>query len=528
MPSELRVLFITTEPDDLPRPPYTRELEAILQEMKNGGAPFRAENAFHATRRRVMEALEQSRPEVVHFLCHGNPEGLMIEDDDRVATLVSEAWLLDVFSACPTVRLVVLNACKSAGLARALATSPHTPILGAFGWPDLVTAENARKFVSPFYNRLARNHSTRSAFEFARRTMEERDSEPAELQLRTGEDFHLRGEPEALPIADRDPRAPAPNKRRILGYLGGVAVLTAAGMGLWLLDVLPGSPQLPDDTTTPTTPTTMNPDIRIDLGNFNYRSGDFSPGQKATIYREVQQEVVDMFDSATSCIDAAGAPKKVARCAGTTHEWAALTIGLRFNDGGVVAEVVGAACAKDLLNKKFPVSARYPGHWTITPEFRRKLIDEATGEACLSAPPPPKLPIIKLPAPRLRAGAVTHKNGDLTASQIAAAIEEFRASADLRRLIDEVRPCMNTEPKVHPGCPTETYEWENLSVTVVVDGRGEMSEVHGTCANGHLYGQKFPLGGKYPGYWSFYVEYPRQLVKANPERVCNPPAPGKP
>jgi hypothetical protein len=191
MSSELRILLITTEPEDMPKPPYALELQAIRQEMKDGDAPFRAEYAFHATRRRVMEALESFRPEVVHFLCHGNPEGLMIEDDERASTLVTEAWLTDVFAAYPTVQLVVLNACKSAGLARALATSPRTAIRGAFGWPDLVTADNARKFVSPFYNRLALKNSTQNAFNWARLTMDERDAEHAELPLRDGADFHI-------------------------------------------------------------------------------------------------------------------------------------------------------------------------------------------------------------------------------------------------------------------------------------------------------------------------------------------------
>ena len=191
MSSELRILLITTEPEDLPAPPWGLELQAILREMKDGGTPFRAEYAFHATRRSIMEALGSFRPEVVHFLCHGNPEGLMIEDDERASTLVSAGWLTDVFAACPTVQLVVLNACKSAGLARALTTDPRTKIRAAFGWPDLVTVDNARKFVAPFYNRITLKDSTQSAFNWARLTMDERDAEHAELPLRDGADFHL-------------------------------------------------------------------------------------------------------------------------------------------------------------------------------------------------------------------------------------------------------------------------------------------------------------------------------------------------
>ncbi len=191
MPAELRILLITTEPEDLPAPPWGLELQAILREMKDRGTPFRAEYAFHATRRSIMETLESSQPEVVHFLCHGNPEGLMIEDDERASTLVSAGWLTDVFAACPTVQLVVLNACKSAGLARALTTDPRTKIRAAFGWPDLVTADNARKFVAPFYNRITLKDSTQSAFNWARLTMDERDAAPAELPLRDGADFHL-------------------------------------------------------------------------------------------------------------------------------------------------------------------------------------------------------------------------------------------------------------------------------------------------------------------------------------------------
>jgi hypothetical protein len=188
---ELRVLFITDEPEDPLWPARGHELPVILESISTSNAVVRAEHVVHATPSRVIEALAQYTPDVVHFLGHGAPEGLLLAGEDLSPTLVSEAWWIDVFAACPTVGLVVLIADESAGLARALATNPRTAIRGAVGLSGSLTQDDAREFSALFYHRLARNDGARDAFRVAGQRLDERTAALMSLHLWEDADFRL-------------------------------------------------------------------------------------------------------------------------------------------------------------------------------------------------------------------------------------------------------------------------------------------------------------------------------------------------
>jgi len=119
---ELRILFITAEPEDQIRPNNTLELQVIQEALKASGAAFEAQYVFRGTRKRVVRELK-SDPHIVHFLCHGETGGLFLEDDDAGSNLIDADWLIDVFAGSPSLRVVFLNACNSAALARAIVAS---------------------------------------------------------------------------------------------------------------------------------------------------------------------------------------------------------------------------------------------------------------------------------------------------------------------------------------------------------------------------------------------------------------------
>ena len=193
-PAELRVLFITAEPEGPLQPAYARELQAILDAMRTSDTTFRAELLVHATPSRVLEALARVQPDVVHFLGHGAPEGLLLVDEGLDPPPVSEAWWTEALAACPTVRLVVLIADESAGLARALATSPRTALRGVVGLSGWLSQDDAREFSALFYHRLARNDGARDAFRVAGYRLDQRTAELMSLHLREDADFRLTDE----------------------------------------------------------------------------------------------------------------------------------------------------------------------------------------------------------------------------------------------------------------------------------------------------------------------------------------------
>jgi hypothetical protein len=188
----IRVLFVTTEPKGLTRPDTTAELQHLQAALRGGRASFHVDNVYHATRSSLMDALDSHRPEIVHFLAHGNLEGAFVEDRDGGKTLVDTEWLTSVFERRPEVRLVVLNACMSAvSLARPLVDSARTKIRGCLGWSDRVLEADARSFAVDFYERIAAGDSVHAAFRSAIDESSEGFADQAHpvLALRGGADF---------------------------------------------------------------------------------------------------------------------------------------------------------------------------------------------------------------------------------------------------------------------------------------------------------------------------------------------------
>lgn len=165
---ELRVLFITAEPADQVRPAILAQLQAIQEAMHSDSVRFTRETIYKANRERIMNALQQFRPDIVHFLGHGDDDGLMIEGRDGTSAVVTLTWLVDVFSKYRSARLVLLNACKSATIARSLVESQSTAIQQVIGWTDTVLDEVVGDFATSFYKRRGEGQSILEAFDHAR------------------------------------------------------------------------------------------------------------------------------------------------------------------------------------------------------------------------------------------------------------------------------------------------------------------------------------------------------------------------
>jgi len=192
----LRILFITAKPEDQIQPDTDSELQAILETLR--GTAFTAHYVFRATRERILEGLE-TQPDVVHFLGHGQADGLIIEDHDGVSTLIDAAWLVEVFTRCPSARVAVLNACESNKLALALVTSPHTAVRAALGWSAKMLERQVRQFVVDWYARLQGDTTTaHEAFGHARLAFE---GDPAQV--------FFAERPPPLPPVDGSPFAPS-------------------------------------------------------------------------------------------------------------------------------------------------------------------------------------------------------------------------------------------------------------------------------------------------------------------------------
>jgi hypothetical protein len=113
----------------------------------------------------LLQALNETRPQVVHFSGHGHKEGLvLVSADGRRPHLVQEEVLKQVFEVFRgDIRVVVLSACLSLPQAEAIAD-----VVGcAIGTRAEISDDAAITFNAAFYRAIAFGHSVQAAYDQA-------------------------------------------------------------------------------------------------------------------------------------------------------------------------------------------------------------------------------------------------------------------------------------------------------------------------------------------------------------------------
>jgi TPR repeat protein len=111
----------------------------------------------------LIQALHETKPQVVHFSGHANHEGLMlVGEDGRTPHWVTARDLEELFTAFrDNIRVVVLSGCLTGPQAKAIAG-----IVGcAIGTPAKILDEAAIVFNAEFYRAIAFGESLQGAFE---------------------------------------------------------------------------------------------------------------------------------------------------------------------------------------------------------------------------------------------------------------------------------------------------------------------------------------------------------------------------
>ncbi|HEX7240764.1 MAG TPA: P-loop NTPase fold protein [Longimicrobiaceae bacterium] len=161
----------------------------------------------------LMLALQEARPQVVHFSTHGSPGGLVLAGSDGQPHVVRPAALRKLFGAFRgDVHLVLLNACLVKTQAEAIAGAVGCVV----GTHSSISDEAAITFAASFYRAVMSGQSVRMAYDLARATLaldHPEDSGFTELVLGPGVDpgrliLIPGGDPD--PDAEGTPRTSAP------------------------------------------------------------------------------------------------------------------------------------------------------------------------------------------------------------------------------------------------------------------------------------------------------------------------------
>ncbi|HEU4885043.1 MAG TPA: NB-ARC domain-containing protein [Longimicrobium sp.] len=170
---KVKVLFFAADPLSIPRDGASRllldeDVRQIRQKVRT--AEHRDVLEFDlrlATRTDdLLQALNETHPQVVHFSGHGRTDGLMlVSADGRRPHVVSAAALEQLFEVFRgDIRVVVLNACFSLPQAEAIAS-----VVGcAIGTRGPISDEGAITFGGAFYRAIAFGESVQAAYDQAR------------------------------------------------------------------------------------------------------------------------------------------------------------------------------------------------------------------------------------------------------------------------------------------------------------------------------------------------------------------------
>lgn len=164
--SQIRILFLTAEPTDSVRLRLGRELEDIKEKLRlaNPQQIFVLEERRSARPKDISQAIQDFKPNIVHFSGHGRSNGeLRFENelgDTQPVTPEALAALFKLVTA--DVNCVVLNACYSD--IQAIAIVEHIPFV--IGMKRAIGDEAAIAFAVGFYKALGANRSIEEAYEF--------------------------------------------------------------------------------------------------------------------------------------------------------------------------------------------------------------------------------------------------------------------------------------------------------------------------------------------------------------------------
>ncbi|MFJ7218658.1 CHAT domain-containing protein [Amycolatopsis sp. NPDC098790] len=170
-PDRVQILYLSANPDTEQRLGLERELRDIKDALRKGKERdrFKLESEGALRARDLTQALLDFSPRIVHFSGHGADDGRFIaETDSGGQRVLSKAGVAALFAQVSgTVECVIVNACHSEALARAL--SQHINyVIGMRSW---IGDQSAIDFSVVFYQALAAGWEIEEAFEFARAGM---------------------------------------------------------------------------------------------------------------------------------------------------------------------------------------------------------------------------------------------------------------------------------------------------------------------------------------------------------------------
>ncbi|MCI5211003.1 MAG: CHAT domain-containing protein, partial [Candidatus Electrothrix sp. ATG2] len=169
--SAKKILILSANPKNTARLRLDEEVREISRSLKQAkyGRLFTVRQAWAVGTRDLRRELLEHEPDIVHFCGHSEEEGLLLENDQDEAVLVSSDGLAALFALCSEhVECVLLNSCYSCAQAEII--SQHIPYV--VGMSNRVFDKAAIEFAVGFYDALGVGKTIEESFRYGRNAIQ--------------------------------------------------------------------------------------------------------------------------------------------------------------------------------------------------------------------------------------------------------------------------------------------------------------------------------------------------------------------
>lgn len=166
LPTKITVLFLAANPRDLRQLGLDEEIRLIGEKLRAADYRDSVElvSRWAVRSSDLLQALNETKPHIVHFSGHGNEDGIALQNPDGSTKLLGkELFTATLRTVSDHIRVVVFNSCFSKGQAETV--TEHVDI--AIGMNASVGDEVARIFAGQFYSSLGFGLSVQTAFDQA-------------------------------------------------------------------------------------------------------------------------------------------------------------------------------------------------------------------------------------------------------------------------------------------------------------------------------------------------------------------------
>ncbi len=162
-----KILILAANPKTTPNlrlSEEVREIEKIVKSSEHRKR-FQLEIKWAVRHMDFQDALLDYKPHIVHFIGHGEEDGVWVEDEFGLPILYPTDALSKLFGLCSKyVECVLLGACYSSTQADII----HQYIDHVIGMERAIADKTAIVFSVAFYSALVKGCSTKEAFEFGK------------------------------------------------------------------------------------------------------------------------------------------------------------------------------------------------------------------------------------------------------------------------------------------------------------------------------------------------------------------------